>query len=302
MKQTVRRFKVRGVFWRQASGWAVRNIPWFLEPPVFFFWSLVFYFAAIPAKRAILRNLPAILPGRARIFDRLRVLRIFWNFASTIADTSRFKERKVMVDFEFEGYEHFEKLVNHPGGAIILTAHMGSYDLGSYLFAERMKRPITIIRAPEPDEDTEKFEAESRQRGAAEEFRVDYSTKTTDLALELVSALQNGEIVAIQGDRVIPGIAGMPVRIFGVDSSLPAGPFALAMATHSPIFPLFVIRRGWRMYKVLTGPPIEVRRTSRDRNRDLQPAIATWSEFLEQVIREHWHQWYMFAPLEGERE
>lgn len=300
MKQhrLVRRFAIRGVFWRQLLSFAVINTPWFVEQIVLVGWTAFFYLVWPPGRRAVADNLGAVLPGSSRAMNYVRVFRVFWNFACTMTDTMHFNERRVGVDWEFEGDEHFQRLVDDRTGAIIITAHMGNYDLGSYLFAERMKRRITIVRVPEPDPDVEEFAVAKREEVAGDSFRVNYNTGPGLLALDLVEALRNGEVVAIQGDRVLPGVAGTPTTLFGRESAIPTGPFALSMATGATVHPLFIVRRGWRRYRVISGEPFVCQRTGRDREKDIRASVEAWKALLERVVREHWYQWFTFERFD----
>lgn len=293
-----RRYLVRGVFWRQLLRWAVLNVPCWIEPVLLGFWALIFLLWG-PGRRGMMLNLKAILPGSSSIGNVFRAYRILWNFAWTIDDAVRFRETRMVPDWEFVGMENFEKLQSHPGGAIILTAHMGSYDLGANLFAETSPRKIVMVRAPEVDPQTRAYEEQQQERGT-ESLRIDFNTKAADLAFDLLDAVRAGEIVAIQGDRVTPGIATLPATLFGKPTEMPAGPFALAMAARAPIFPLFVIRQGRRSYRLLTCPPIMVERRGRDRDADLRRALDSWTAELERVIREWWYQWFDFEPFSKE--
>ena len=292
-----RRFLVNGVFWRQFLRFAVFNVPAWVEPIVEAFWTLFFLLWG-PGRRGVMRNLTAILPGSWTITNFLRTYRVFWNFAWTITDNMRFRELRVSPDWEFEGREYFEQLQSQQGGAIILTAHMGNYDLGAHVFAERSGRQIVMIRAPEIDAQTRAFEESHAARTAAE-LKIDFSTRSTDLALDLLHALQRGEIIAIQGDRVTPGISALPATLFGKSIQLPAGPFALSMAARVPIYPLFIMRRGHRRYCLVTAKPFEVTRT-RDRAAAFEEAMKHWTTELEQMIREAWFQWFAFQPFSEE--
>jgi predicted LPLAT superfamily acyltransferase len=292
-----RRFLVNGVFWRQFLRFAVLNVPPWVEPTVEAFWTLFFLLWG-PGRRGVMRNLTAILPGSWAIANFLRTYRVFWNFAWTITDNMRFRELRVSPDWEFVGREFFEQLQSHQGGAIILTAHMGNYDLGAHLFAERSGRQIVMIRAPETDAQTREFE-ESHAARTASELKIDFSTRSSDLALDLLHALQRGEIIAIQGDRVTPGISALPATLFGKSMQVPAGPFALSMAARVPIYPLFIMRRGRRRYRLVTAKPFEVTRT-RDRAAAFEEAVKHWTFELEQVIRDAWFQWFTFQPYSEE--
>ena len=291
-----RGFLVRGVLWRKALLWAVLNVPIFLEPAVIAFWTALFFLWR-PIRHGAMLNLKAIFPRSTLVGNLFRTYRLLWNFAWTMTDNVRFSELETVPDWEFVGFEHYQRLQSHKGGAIILTAHMGSYDLGAQLLSTRGDRKLTIVRAPEPDPETQAYEARAHQRSTAASVRTDYNTRATALAFELMAALQAGEIVAIQGDRVTGAIASIPSQLFGHSTLLPSGPFALAMAARVPIFPLFVIRLGRRRYRLLTCAPISVERTSRDRDADLRGGVTAWSETLERVIREHWYQWYTFEPF-----
>ena len=289
-----RRFLARGVFWRKLLRFAVINAPVPLESVIIGTWALVFLLWG-PGRRGVMRNLKAIKPGSSSIINFFRTYRVFWNFAWTITDNGRFLESRIVPDWEFAGLEHFHELTTGSGGAIIVTAHMGSYDLGAHLFSETSGRQIFMVRAPETDAQTHDFEEQQKGRGS-EGVRIDFNTRSSELAIELLHAVQEGHIVAIQGDRVTPGISSMPATLFGRATELPSGPFALAMAARVPIFPLFIMRRGRRRYRLLTCKPIHVERRSRNRDEDLQRAMNEWAAELERAIADGWQQWFTFEP------
>lgn len=294
----LRRFRPHGVFWRQFLRWAVLNVPYWVEGVLLGFWTLLFVVLWHPGRRGIMANLRHILPGSTYLANFFRAYRVMWNFAWTIDDNVRFKELRVIPDWEFVGREHFQRLVNEPGGAIILTAHMGSYDLGAHLFAQMSKRQIVMVRAPEIDPQTQRFE--EQQRAQPETLKIDFSTRASELAVELLHALQRGEIIAVQGDRVTPGISALPATLFGKKATLPAGPFALSMAARVPIYPLFIVRLGRRRYRLVVGEPFDVRRT-RDRAEAFEIAMAQWTRELEAIVQPAWFQWYTFHPFAEEQ-
>ncbi|MEO8215845.1 MAG: lysophospholipid acyltransferase family protein [Acidobacteriota bacterium] len=295
----IKGFFVRGVFWRQVLSWGVRSVPFVLFPVTIACWSFLFFVFGKNERRGVVANVRRILPHCSLPGIYARSWVVFWHFSWTITDTARFRETKAPVDWEFDGISHFNELLKSEG-AIILTAHMGNYDLGAYLFAERLKRPLVIIRAPEEDPETQRFESDNQEKVKLDGMQVDYNTASPTLALDLINALNEGKVVAIQGDRATRGINVMPATLFGVETMLPSGPFALSMATRVPIFPLFVIPVGWRRYRVVTLPPFHCQRTGRDREADMTRAMGHWTSVLQQVIRQYWFQWYMFHPMDEE--
>jgi predicted LPLAT superfamily acyltransferase len=295
---SLRRFLVQGVFWRQLLRWGVLNMPLWIEPSILSTWAVVFLLWG-PGRRGVMTNLKSILPRSTAVGNFFRTYRVFWNFANVIADNVRFKELRVSPDWEFVGSEHFDDLQSREGGAIILTAHMGSYDLGAHLFAEISRRPLVMVRAPESDPETRRYEEELHDRTVTDALKIDFSTRANELALDLLHALQRGEIIAIQGDRVTPGISTLPSTLFGKRTLFPAGPFALAMAARVPVFPLFIVRLGRRRYRLVVGKPFEVQRT-RDRAESFDRALTEWARDLEAVVRGAWFQWFTFQPFAEE--
>ena len=107
--------------------------------------------------------------------------------------------------------------------------------------------------------------------------------------------LAAGNIVAVQGDRVMFDVSPMDVEVEpGLMMRLPKGPLFLARATGAPCFPLFIVRDGWRRYRVLAMP--EVQLPPRKRGVD-DEAAKIWAATILGVVRKHWRQWYVFEPL-----
>ena len=179
-----------------------------------FFWTIFFFFFAAPARRAILSNLRVVLPGSNPLLNQARAWLTLYNFAWTIADAADHKLAKTEFAYEVEGEEFLEQLAA-ARGAILLTAHMGSYDLGAAVFAQRFQREIRMVRAPEADAQTARHLDESLERAGAGAVKVAYNTSNMALPLELLNAIRAGEIVSIQGDRPVPNASQRAARLFG---------------------------------------------------------------------------------------
>jgi lauroyl/myristoyl acyltransferase len=291
----LRGFAVRGVFWRQYLDWGTVNIPFYLYPVLHFFMTFFFFFFAAPARRIVLAHLEIILPGSSRAVNYLRVFRTFHNYAWTISEAAINKLIKEEFAYEIMGADWLDQL-GTAQGAIVLTAHMGNYDLGAALFAEKFNREIRLVRAPEPDQQTAQHLRASLEKSGDGAVKVDYNTAGALLSFDLLNALRLGEIVSIQGDRVDAGLAEIRARLFGKEVLLPNGPFVLAQVSRAPIYPLFIARSGYRSYQIIVREPITVLRTGRDREDDIAQAVEKWCQVLEQLVAERWDQWFAFAP------
>jgi lauroyl/myristoyl acyltransferase len=289
------RFAVRGVFWRHYLDWAVVNLPFHFYPVPLIFCTIFFFFFAAPARRAIVANLAVVLPGSSRAINYLRAFRTLYNFAWTIAEAAIARLLKEEFSYEIIGAEWLNELGAAPG-AIVLTAHMGSYDLGAALFAEKFHREIRVVRAPEPDERTAQHLSASLEKAGTGGVKVDYNTAGALLSFDLLKALRDGEIVSIQGDRVEGPVAQIAAQLFDRDVLLPNGPFVLGLVAQAPIYPLFIARTGCRSYEIIVREPIRLETTG-DREQDIARGVRQWCAALQEIVAGRWDQWFAFTPL-----
>jgi len=289
------RFAVKGIFWRHYLDWAVVNLPFYFYPIPLTFFTIFFFFFAAPARRSVVANLCVVLPGSSRAMNHLRAFRTLYNFAWTIAEAAIHRLIKAEFSYELIGSEWLEQL-GAARGAIVLTAHMGSYDLGAALFAEKFQREIRVVRAPEPDEETAQHLTAALTQGGEGAVKVEYNNAGAFLSFDLLKALREGEIVSIQGDRVEGGVGETRGRLFGREVRLPNGPFILALAGQVPIYPLFIARAGCRTYHIIVREPIRVQNLG-NRDENIAAGVAEWCAVLEQIVASRWEQWFAFAPI-----
>jgi lauroyl/myristoyl acyltransferase len=115
------------------------------------------------------------------------------------------------------------------------------------------------------------------------------------LGVELARLLGEGNIVAVQGDRVLFDVSPMDVEVKpGLRMRLPKGPMFLARATQSPCFPLFIIRTGWRRYRVIVQPPLDI---PPRRRGDDESVAKIWATAVFETAARHWDQWFVFEPM-----
>ena len=117
------------------------------------------------------------------------------------------------------------------------------------------------------------------------------------LSFDLLNALRRGEIVSIQGDRALGDVSQSSVTMFQRQALLPTGPFVLALASAAPIYPLFVIRSGYRRYRVIAREPIVCLRSEGSRDAQIAAALQRWADVLSGTIRVCWQQWHVFTPV-----
>ena len=235
-------------------------------------------------------NLARVTPALSARALETQVRELFRHFAMCFADlvtSNRRADTTALRGGEHEG-EHVDGVLD--GGFIVLTAHLGNWELAGRLLVGRSQgRPLHVVMAPEADPRVERL---LRHGGPA---RIVTLRAPAD-AIPLVAALRRGEIVGMQGDRPLGQRGDVPVSFFGAPALFPLGPFVLARAAGVPVLPAYCVLREDRRYTVLLKPPIRVERDQEE------AALARWVDGLAAVIAQHPTQWFSFVdPWEPAR-
>jgi KDO2-lipid IV(A) lauroyltransferase len=241
-----------------------------------------------PTERAVVRgNLARIVPGATP--ERLDALvgDVFRRFAVCFTDlisTNRGADLERLIA-DVHGMAELEHAARAGRGVVVLTAHVGNWELAGRLLAQHGARPTHVVVAAEADPAVERF-----LRGGAAPVRFVARTAPT-ASLSLVSALRRGEIVALQGDRALGTRGDVLQPFFGAPAAFPLGPFLLARAAGAPVVPAFCLLDDDRRYRIVVGSPAGVTPGGE------RAALARWVAALEDVVRAHPTQWFNFFDV-----
>jgi lauroyl/myristoyl acyltransferase len=283
------------LWWRRAALWGFRNVPESLLG------------AAVPAvasavaaflpdvRAAVAANLARVMGPAGALRTQWRVHRVFQSFADVLATAyimyavGRNRVRQQV----HQGVHYIEEALRLGRGAIVGTAHLGSWHVGSHAL-ERFGVPVNVVMAHEPDSRVQSMIEGMRDQ----KLNVIYSTGSVFSSLAARTALQRGEIVAMQVDRLM-GNGAMEIDFFGQPARFPTGPVVLARTTGAPIIPAFAVRLPDGAHLFAAEAPVVVR-TTRDRESDVREALERVAGHLEAWIRRYPYQWFNFYPFWGQ--
>jgi lauroyl/myristoyl acyltransferase len=241
--------------------------------------------APFPAERAAARaNLARVAPALHPAAREALARRLFRCFAMCFADlisANRAPAEAEGLLGAVEGQAHLEAAFAEGRGLILLTAHLGNWELAGRLLARRFGRPIHVLVAAESDPGVGEF-----LRGTGPLRFVTRENPT--VAVTLLAALRRNEVVAMQGDRALGTRGDLAVPFFGAPAAFPLGPFLLARAAGAPLVPAFCVLRDDRRYAVALDAPIRVAPEGE------AAALAAWVRVLEARVRRHPEQWFNF--------
>jgi KDO2-lipid IV(A) lauroyltransferase len=189
------------------------------------------------------------------------------------------------------GTEYIEKALAEGNGAILITPHLGNWELGGVTFALR-GCPIHALTLKDSEDVVQDYRDEVRGSLGIKTIHVDPNDHGT--ILKMARLLKDNQVIAMLGDRLVGGKKS-EVTFFGKKVYFPSGAFALAQATGAPIIPVFITLRADNKYNAWMEKPIRVERVSGLSNDEL---IAQKTQELatvfEKNIRKYPDQWYQF--------
>ena len=256
----------------------------------------VSYFFCKAARDNVKRNLRRALPELdERAVSKLAVS-TFRNYSEYLVDYGLFNEldpaslKKVFKNNE--GDANADWALKAGRGIIVLTVHIGNWELGASYFLHRgIDVKISVVAGREGVTEIDAIKREYRRRRNVDTVMLGESPFST---LELLAALQRGEVVALLVDRY-GGEGGHAVDtfLFSRPFKFPKGPLLLAKITGAAILPSVVIKKDGA-YRAIIGSPVLV---ADDSDAALDHAAREILGSFEKSIRADPDQWYNFVEV-----
>ena len=187
-----------------------------------------------------------------------------------------------------EGIEHIDRALAGGKGAIVVTAHIGNWDMlaaASAVYGYPISAVVNELRAGGIND----LVITSRKRIGMGIIPLAGSLRN------IIKALARNELVALASD-LYSGDRGVSVTFFNRPATMPAGPAAIALKTGVPIIPVWLRRRPDNLYVAEVEAPLEVSRTG-DHAQDIQVTTERIVQFFERIIRREPDQWLVFLPV-----
>lgn len=272
--------------------------------PFFVAWVALWFVVAAPtarrasmelARRLAARRAPAGRSAPPSALARLLfAYRHFFTYGLLLVDRLAILGGRARgYRFTSSGLPAIRRALAEGRGAVLLTAHVGNWEIMGHLLADIGAPVVLVMYAADDDPSDAARAALERARG----FRVIRAEGSPATAAAILSALRAGCCVGMMGDRVLAGRA-LDVPFLGGRTALPVAPLAVAAAAGAPIFHVFALREGPRRY-AFTGhaaAPVDVADRAA-RPAALQRALAEYAGRLETVVAEHPWQWGNFFPF-----
>jgi Kdo2-lipid IVA lauroyltransferase/acyltransferase len=249
-------------------------------------------FVLSPGDRGNVRHNLKRIVGQKKSGPGVRLLmwRLFQNYAFYMVDLFRLLTMPLEDTTAFaelyEGRRHLDEALSKGCGAVLLTAHLGHWEIGG-LGLRALGYPINVVTLRHNSLLTNNLINSLRNRNGIRIIELGHSTYDT---IELLKVLKRGEVLAVLGDRPFSE-RSREVQFFGRPVSFPIGPVLLAMAAGAPVVPAFSIMEAPGRYRGIIEPALPMRFDG-DREASLRHNLELVSTLFERYIRRYPDQWY----------
>jgi predicted LPLAT superfamily acyltransferase len=249
---------------------------------------LMIYYTVFAAQgRRASRAFLSELRGRpASWLDAYRHLRTFG--LVTLDRVFLLQGKRELFDVSAHGTEHLTRLSEEKRGALLLGAHVGSFevmraradgrghDVRVLAYLGNAQKITQVLAALSPE-----MQARIIQLGSI------------DSLIKAKEALDQGAILAMLGDRTGLNDKITHVDFMGKQAPFPTGPFLLSAALRCPVLLVFGIYRGGNKYELFCEPFAErIVLPRSDREGALRGYVQAYAKRLESIAREHPYNWF----------
>ncbi len=249
------------------------------------------YFFAFRDRRFVKANLRRIFPQKSLRDLRKLSRMVFRNFSKYLADFFRFEKldrQYIDKKIKLENLHHFDSALAKGKGVIVLTAHLGNWELGGVVLA-LLGYPFWAVALPHKNRKVNAFfDAQRNSKGVK-------VIATGKAVRSCISEIRNNHMVALVGDRDFTE-KGIVIDFFGLPTYFPEGPAALSLLTGAPIVPGFMLRNADDSFTLRIEKAIEFNPTG-DKAKDLKSLVTLYKNIFEDYIRKYPQQWYLFRKF-----
>lgn len=252
----------------------------------------VFYYISPTDRRTVISNLKIVLNGS--VDDELiagMAKDVFRNFAKYLVDFFRFQkidEEYVRKNVSVEGAINIEDARAKGKGAIMLSAHMGNWELGGAVVS-MIGYPISAVVLTHKNKRINDFFTSQRLKGNMKPIEMGASLKSC------YRVLRNNELLALLGDRDFTK-NGLAVDFFGKKAMMPKGPAMFSYRLGSPIVPVFLIRDPDDTFRFLIEKPIACA-PGLDEEAAVKELTERCSRVIEAYVKKYPTQWFVFRNI-----
>jgi len=198
------------------------------------------------------------------------------------------------MDVRFDSMEEIQDLIDQGSGLILMNAHVGCWQVAMSSI-HMLDTPVNLLMKREHGDVDRHYH---EHRGMPCPYKIIDPDGFLGGAVEIVQALQRGEIISVMGDRVFGNDKNkLKIPFIGETAEFPVGAYKIAAITGAPVAVLFSRKTGVNSYALELAGIIRVNPVQDRGLENLRPYVLEFAGLLEGYLQLHAYQFYNFHDM-----
>lgn len=208
-------------------------------------------------------------------------------FAQVVIDRFALYAGKRMR-LNIQGLEHYQRCAERAEGFVILSSHIGCYEMAGYELNSADKVFNALVF------DGEKATVKHNRQRVFDANHIKMIPVCADGShlFEIHRALADGEVVSIPADRVLGSPRTVAVRLLGAEAQLPLGSFSVPAMQGVDVLTIHVMKTRAKEYTVYVTPLAYDH--DAPRKQQVKQLADGYAAQLEQMLKRYPTQWYNY--------
>ncbi len=224
--------------------------------------------------------------GYSYFKSKIMIYKSYYTFGQTILDkVSISSGMEKQFTSEHEGGEILKKLLSDKKGGVLISAHIGNFEIAQHFFGEKdIDFQTNLVTT-----DLEHSAIKNYLGKISKKSSVKFIIIQDDLShiFEINAALARNELVCFTGDRYFDGGKFLVEKILGKETKFPAGPFLIASRLQVPVVFVYVMKEDNLHYHLYT-------REANVKHRDEKALLKAYTESVETMLKKYPLQWFNY--------
>jgi predicted LPLAT superfamily acyltransferase len=246
-----------------------------------------------PLVSAALAYVRRRFPDHGRLRQRFDVYRLFVSQGENLIDRHAVAAGYEGIAVDIRGYDELRDLLAGEKGFILLTAHVGNWQVAMTAL-QKFGRDVCLLMRPE---DNAAVKEALNVDSGGERIEVISTDDGLGGVLAALQALAAGKLISIMGDRPY-GFSATPTAFLGGTVRFPHGAFTIAAAARCPVVVLLSAKTGPRRYLVDVSHVLPAPAGGRGgRDAAVSAAVGEFARVLEGYVAAYPYQWFVFRDI-----
>lgn len=190
--------------------------------------------------------------------------------------------------YHFDGEENLRAITSLKKGGILLSAHIGNWDIAGQLL-KRLDTKINIVMF---DGEHQKIKEYLAAVTGKKTVNIIFIKNDLSHIYEISEALKNNELVCMHADRFLEGNKILTTTFLGQEARFPMGPFVLAATFKVPVSFVFAVKENNFHYHFFAS---EIKEYSHlQKTAGMQRMLTDYAENMELMVKKYPEQWFNY--------